>query len=239
MPTVAMVVIGDEILSGKYVEENAAWVIGRLRGLGAELRRVAIIGDEVSEIAEEVRRCAERYDLVVTSGGVGPTHDDRTLEGVAAAFDLPLRVVPELVALLERFQLPREGPSLRLVTLPEGAELVDGPRGFPVVRVRNVYVLPGVPKLFRAKFEAVAEEFRGQPPASGRVVTLEDETALAARLDAVVAAFPDVKFGSYPRFELKPIRVVLTAEASTPARVREALDALAATIAVVEREDPA
>ena len=99
-PTAAIIIIGDEILSGKFVDENTPFLIRRLRALGVDLRRAVIIPDDLAEIAREVSLAADRYDLVFTTGGVGPTHDDVTLEGVARAFGVPLVTYPRLVSLL-------------------------------------------------------------------------------------------------------------------------------------------
>ena len=101
MPTVGVVIIGDEILSGKFADENGPYLIERLRELGADLRRLVTISDDLDDIAGEVRRCSEAYDLVVTTGGVGPTHDDRTLIGIARAFSVGLVEHPELLELLD------------------------------------------------------------------------------------------------------------------------------------------
>jgi molybdenum cofactor synthesis domain-containing protein len=213
MPTAAVVIIGDEILSGKFPDENGTHLITRLRALGCDLRRLVVVGDEVSEIADEVRRCAAAHDHVVTTGGVGPTHDDRTLEGVALAFGVPLETRPELVALLDRFGLPRSDTNLRMATVPEGSELVIGPRSsFPIVRTRNVWVFPGIPKLMHAKFEEIAPAFAGEQVRSDRLYIDQPETEIASVLMAVAERFPTVTIGSYPRFGEGDYKVIVTLE---------------------------
>ncbi len=227
MPSVAAVIIGDEILSGKFADENGPYLVRRLRELGADLVRLATIGDRVDDIAEEVRRCAASCDAVITTGGVGPTHDDRTLEGVARAFDLPLEQHPELVALLESFGLELNAAALRMATVPAGAELLAGSdRDYPVLRVRNTYVFPGVPRLMQRKFERVAHHFSGRPVHVARVHTRARETAIAAQLGEVQRAFPDVAIGSYPRHGDGGYRVIVTLEGRDPERLALAREAV-------------
>src|SRR5690606_21487703 len=158
----------------KFRDENGPYLIDRLRALGCDLVRLVTVRDVVSEIGDEVRRCAAAADLVITTGGVGPTHDDVTFEGVAAAFGLPLVIRPELVALLRRFDLPGSASNLRMAAVPEGATLVEhGGLRYPVVVVRGVWVFPGVPKLLREKFENVAHHFAGEQVRVARVYTDE------------------------------------------------------------------
>src|SRR5882724_3928359 len=155
--TAGIVLIGNEILSGKIADANAAYLCRELRALGVEVRRISIIPDEVELIAREVAAHSREYDLVFTSGGVGPTHDDVTIEGVARAMGVGVVRHPLLVAALEGHD--RDGLNdahLKMTETPEGAELVGGePLRFPTILMRNVYILPGVPEIFRAKFDAL------------------------------------------------------------------------------------
>lgn len=233
---VALIIIGDEILTGKYRDENGPWLIERLRARGVDLARLVTIPDLVAEIAEEVLRCSQRYDAVITSGGVGPTHDDLTMEGVAQAFGQPLEERQELLELIERYELPSAG-ARRMSLAPVGAELIasdDVP--FPVLKVHNVYVFPGVPKLFRAKFGVVAERFRGPAVHTARVLTLERETEMAERLAGVAQRHPQVSIGSYPRFGEGRRRVVLTLESRSPEHLAHALEDLATHVHLTEAE---
>lgn len=210
MPSVAVVIIGEEILSGKFADENGPFLVRRLRELGADLRRIATIGDEVDDIASEVARCAGAYDHVLTTGGVGPTHDDRTFEGVAAAFELPLELRSELTALLDRFGMEHNAANLRMATVPRGAVLVDAPgSSFPVMRVRNVWVFPGVPRLMQTKFEDVAHHFAGEQVHTVRLRCTQHESDIADVLAAVQVAFPNVNVGSYPRWGESSFRVLI------------------------------
>lgn len=230
--TAGIVIIGDEILSGKFAEENARFLIGELRELGVTLRRISIIPDEVDDIAETVRRHAQRFDHVFTSGGVGPTHDDVTMAGVARAFGVEVVMSPELGLLLEEaVGRPPTPEQLRLTRVPAGAELLPtAPRRWPVVRCRNVHILPGVPGLLQRKFHAIRERFRAPPFTVGRLYCSGEESELAADLDATVAEFPAVKFGSYPRFEESEFDVILTVEGKDAVAVQSALARLAARL---------
>ncbi len=227
-PTAAILVIGNEILSGKVDDQNARYLIGELRQLGVSLRRIEVIPDVTAEIAARVRALGPTVDHLFTSGGVGPTHDDVTLRAVAEAFDLPITRNPELEALLrDRYGARLHERDLRMADLPAGARLEHGPGGpgttWPVVVVRNVWILPGVPSIFRAKFEAVRELFRA-PPIHGRALySRAGEGAIAGALDETVAAFPGVDVGSYPHLEARDYRVKITLDGRDAAAVDRAL----------------
>jgi molybdenum cofactor synthesis domain-containing protein len=240
--TAGIVVIGDEILSGKFADENAAFLIRELRDLGVDLRRISIIPDDLDDIAATVPRFAARFNLVFTSGGVGPTHDDLTIEGIAKGFGTGITRHPELERRVRAYWGEKLAEAnLRLADVPEGAELVFGAdTTWPVVSYRNVYILPGVPALFKRKFVDIRDRFRAVPVVTARVYTLGDEGELAPHLDAIVAAHPAVKVGSYPRFSEKDFRVLLTLEGRDGGEVGAAARALVARLGalVVRSEVP-
>lgn len=231
-PTAGIAVIGDEILSGKFVDENAAFLIGELRELGVDLRRIAVIPDELGEIAATARGMSERFDLVFTSGGVGPTHDDLTMEGVALGFGVDVVHLDGLVELLTRFYgAELSDTQRRLAEAPAGSELVYGTDpAWPVVRFRNVYIFPGVPALFRRKFNSIKEQFRGEPVVCVEVHMRSDETSVAAELVGITRAHPDVAVGSYPRFPASQddgrARLILTVEGRDRSAVDAAVEAI-------------
>jgi len=243
-----IVIIGNEILSGKYADENGTYLIGELRKLGVDLARIDVIPDDVEDIADAVPRHALHYDVVFTSGGVGPTHDDVTMAGIALGFATRVVRHPELEELLRAYYQDKitEG-HLRLADVPEGSELDWSPdpagwppRGkWPVVHFKNLYILPGVPSLFRRKFTALRERFRQQPFYTARVYVVADEASIATTLDRVVAAHPAIAFGSYPRIE-QGYRVVLTVESQDPDAARSATRDLTAALGpvVVRVEEP-
>jgi FAD synthetase len=236
--TAGILLIGNEILSGKITDANAAYLCRELRALGVEVRRITVIPDEVDLIAAEVRAFSSAYDVVFTSGGVGPTHDDVTMAGIARGFATRVVRHPELERLLRDYYRDRLTEShLRLAEVPEGTELVYGEDPvWPVMAYRNVYILPGVPSLFRRKFLAIRERFRSRPFHTARVYVMADEASIAPDLDRVVAAHPAVAFGSYPRFDEPDYRVLLTIESQDPdAAGNAARDLTAALGSVVVR----
>lgn len=234
-PTAAVVLIGNELLSGKIRDENAAWLAGRLRALGVDLRRVVTIPDIESEIATEVRGCSERFTWVFTSGGVGPTHDDITLESVARAFDVELVLDAGLEAILRgHFRERLNGDHLRMAHVPRGATLVGGgPIAWPVISYRNVFVLPGVPEIFRAKFDTISERFQSVRFHLRNLYLNSDEGAIAQLLRIVEAAH-GVQIGSYPRLDRAHHHVRVTVEARRPEPVNRAVEALVAGLPAAE-----
>jgi len=223
--TAGIVIIGDEILTGKFADENAAFLIGELRALGVELRRIVVIPDVLDDIAATVTDVAARFDHVFTSGGVGPTHDDLTMAGIAQGFGTRVVREPVLEGRVRAYWGTKLAtPNLRLADVPEGAELVYGKDDvWPVIAYRNVYILPGVPALFRRKFIDIRDRFRAVPMTVARVYLDAEEGQIAGELDAVVAAFPPVRIGSYPRFSERDFKVLITLEGHVAADVAGAL----------------
>ena len=232
MPTAGVIIIGDEILSGKFTDENTPFLARRLAELGIDLRRVSVIPDEVRGIGEEVRRFAGLFDHVFTTGGVGPTHDDRTMEGVALGFDVPVVRHPELEAILrEKLGSGCTEAALRMAEVPRGAALWrDGDMVWPQVVMANVVIFPGVPSLLRKKFDAVAGRFHGVPVSGRRLTTTARETDIAHILSEAQEVWPTVSVGSYPQFDQEPHTVTVTMDsrdsdalAACEARLRERL----------------
>jgi molybdenum cofactor synthesis domain-containing protein len=223
--TAGIILIGNEILSGKIKDENAAYLCRELRALGVDVRRIAVIPDEVALIADEVAAFTEAFDLVFTSGGVGPTHDDVTIEGVARAMAVPVVRHPELVALLERYYRDRiTEATLRMAEIPESAELITGGTlRFPTILMRNVYVLPGVPEIFRQKFDALRERFRDQPFHLKNVFVRIGEGTLADYLNRLLESFPLLQVGSYPEFSNPEYQVKVTLESRDGGYLEQAL----------------
>jgi molybdenum cofactor synthesis domain-containing protein len=238
--TAGIVVIGDEILSGKFADENAPFLIGELRRLGVDLRRIAVIPDVLEEIASTVREFSDRYDFVFTSGGVGPTHDDLTMEGIAAGFETAVIIEPKLEQVLRQFYgeaMPEA--NVRLAEIPEGADLIYGDsKHWPVVCYRNVYILPGVPSLFRRKFLGMRDRFRGDAVHERRLYLNADEGQIAPVLGEVSDAFPGVSIGSYPRFEETAFKVIVTIEGEDGDAVAAATETLGERLAELIVEAP-
>lgn len=221
--TASIIIIGNEVLSGKVEEQNARFLIGDLRELGVQLLSVHFIPDDTSIIVETVSRESARSDIVLTTGGVGPTHDDITIASIARAFNQNIIRHNHLESLLRGyFGEAIDEVRLSMANVPEASELIfDGGLKYPVIQCRNVYIFPGVPELLRRKFQAIRERFRSSPVHLRICYTLEDEFDLVDRLNQVTSSHPEVQIGSYPDFESPDYRVKLTLES----RSQEAVEA--------------
>jgi molybdenum cofactor synthesis domain-containing protein len=216
--TCALIVIGNEILSAKIRDSNAYFAARELRKVGVALQRIAVIPDELDAIAEEVAYCASRFDVVITSGGVGPTHDDVTMDGVARAFRRRIVVHPQLEALIRAYYRDKpSAPGLKMAEVPEGAVLNEGGDiRFPTVQIENVYVLPGIPQLFEAKLTSLLSRFAVDPYFIRAVYTRAGEGAIAEHLNSCLRTFPELLLGSYPRIGDPEYRVKVTLESKDP-----------------------
>lgn len=212
--TAGIILVGNEILSGKIQDANAAYLCRELRLLGVDVSRITVIPDDVDTIARAVAAFSRDFDVVFTSGGVGPTHDDVTIEGVARAMGVKVVRHPELVAMLERYYGGAlTEANLKMTEIPDGAELVSGESArFPTILMHNVYVLPGVPEIFRRKFDAIRERFRGQPILLKNVFVRIGESTLAEYLNGLLRDFPALLLGSYPELSNPDYRVKVTLE---------------------------
>lgn len=211
--TAAALIIGNELLSGKVHDQNLLVLARALRTLGIRLLRVVMVVDDIDVIAEEVRSLSRSHDVVFTSGGVGPTHDDLTIQGVARAFDTEVEIHPAVEELIRAHFGDRVTPGhLLMARVPRGCDMVEGEGiRWPTVLMKNVWVLPGVPEVFRLKLTvATARLSGGKPFVSRSVHTHIDEALLVPLLDAVVARFPQVEVGSYPRWADPDCRTMLT-----------------------------
>lgn len=223
MATAGAVIIGDEILSGKIADTNTATLIRFLREAGVRLLRVVIIGDDPDDIGPAVRDCSERYDHVFCSGGVGPTHDDRTIAAIARAFGRSVVRDPTLEALLTSYFGDRITPAaLKMADIVDGTRLIDVGR-FPAMAFANVFILPGVPQLFAAKLEALRPQLAGTPCVVHRVYIEAYESFFAATLEQVEGELAPLKVGSYPRVDADDHKVMVTLEAADRALVDRAL----------------
>ena len=212
--TAGIIVIGNEILSGKTRDENSPYLVRQLRDLGVDVRKISIIADELTLISLEVREFSDTYDYVFTTGGVGPTHDDLTMDGIAAAFGRRVYRNVDLEASLRHFySKDLVDGNLRMADVPEGARLVGG-KGmwFPVIAVENVYIFPGVPEILQRKFERIKETFRGAPFYLREIFLQADEGQIASVLHRLLAEFPDLLLGSYPYFDNPVYSIKLTLE---------------------------
>jgi FAD synthetase len=228
MSTAGILIIGNEILSAKVVDANAPYLLRELRGLGVDVERVHIIPDEVEVIADEVRRFSEAYDYVITTGGVGPTHDDVTMEGIARAFGCQLFRHAELERRLRKALRGKEpnASQLKMTEVPEGAELLESEGlWFPLVTIKNVFIFPGIPSLLERKFNEARHRFQGQTVYLRRVFVKALESDVADDLANLLEGFPELKLGSYPNFGGE-YRVMVTLESRDEDYVARALSSL-------------
>lgn len=225
----AAVIIGNEILTAKVEELNGAYLIRRLREKGIPLRWICVVPDEVDAIVEAVSTARSKADCVFTSGGIGPTHDDITVRAVALA--LGRQVVRDKE--LERRVIHHCGgeaspEALRLAEVPEGTELLwrDG-IWYPVIHCSGIFLLPGVPQLFRLQLDSVLTLMEGAPMYLRCLYLGVGETEVAHVLDQIALAMPHVSIGSYPQFDSSiGYRVKVTVEHSRPEPVNEVIDQL-------------
>ncbi len=201
--TAALIVIGDEILSGRTEDKNIAQVARWLNGEGIRLAEVRVVADVQERIVAAVNALRPAYDYVFTTGGIGPTHDDITVDAMAVAFEVPVVTHPEARAILEDYYADRGGVSearLRMARVPSGAELIPNPTsGAPGVRIGNVFILAGVPHIAARMLDALTGKLAGgKPLVSVTVSASAAESEVAALLGEVQDEHSGVAIGSYP-----------------------------------------
>ena len=216
MATAAILTIGNEIVSGDTVNTNAAWLARRLEALGAKVRLVAALPDEIDAIAQFVREQAPAVDFLLVTGGLGGTPDDLTREALAAAFEVEQSEIAELAAeLRSRFAHDPEYAA-RWARLPAGSRPLANPRGgAPGFVIENVYVFPGLPAEMESMFDVIADEFRrGSPIAAWRRTYRTRESEIVHVLTETEERWPDVLVGSYPRFDAAGPEVTVVLKSS-------------------------
>ncbi len=196
---VGVVTVGDELLAGETQNTNATWLARELTNRGVTVERIVVVPDEQDAIASTVQAFQETYDAVIVTGGVGPTHDDVTMDAVAVAFDRDMEEHPDAVAWFKsETEYAREDLVDGTSHLPSGARMIPNPEGVaPGVVVENVYVLPGVPAEMKGMFDEVASEFSGTMLASAVVHSEQPESSMVDLLREVTERFR-VRVGSYP-----------------------------------------
>ena len=203
-PTAAMVVIGDEILSGRTQDKNAHRLAQTMEEIGVRLAEVRIVSDIQEAIVEAVNALRARNDYVFTSGGIGPTHDDITADAIAAAFGAPIDVRDDARAILASYYPDGQltDARLRMARIPDGAALIDNPvSGAPGFRLGNVHVMAGVPAIFNAMLDGLKEGLVGGPRTLTRVLRIHlPESRLAPGLAAIDAAHDGLSIGVYPYY---------------------------------------
>ncbi len=203
--TACLLIIGNEILSGRTQDTNLAYLSNSLNELGVRMVHARVIPDIEDIIISTVNECRAQYDNVFTTGGIGPTHDDITADCIAAAFNTELELHPEVVELIKRREAPPEvmESRLRMARIPKGATLVENPTGGPPgFQIENVYVMAGVPMVMQAMVGTLTKERLGgtDPVRSRSIGAYLGESTVANDLSAIQDEHPDVDIGSYPFF---------------------------------------
>jgi molybdenum cofactor synthesis domain-containing protein len=232
MTTAAILIIGDEVLSGKVEETNSVFLVRALRERGVQLREIRIIPDVTETIVASVGELSAASDHLITTGGIGPTHDDKTIEAVAKAFGRNVVHAPELIERLEsRYGSDLNDARLKLAEVPDGATVRTCPDNpITVIQFENLFILPGVPSLMRLCFERIADDLGGSPIYSKAIFLDVSESEAAAPVAAVQGRHVDVAIGSYPRFDKAPYRVKITVDGQDLDAVHAALEDLRAAL---------
>ena len=205
--TAAIIVIGDEILSGRTKDKNIGWLAEELTALGIDLIEARIIADVESTIIKTVLEMSDAYDYVFTSGGIGPTHDDITTASIAKAFDRAVIRHPEavrrLLAHYENTDIPFNEARQKMADIPEGADLIDNPASAaPGFQLKNVYVMAGVPPILQSMFEGLKDQLEGGSQRHRLTVQCAiGEGTIATILEEVAGAYEGLSVGSYPWFK--------------------------------------
>ncbi len=231
--TAAALIIGNEILSGKIADTNTTFLARTLFELGIELRRVVVCPDEVDTISADLSELRGTHDLVFTSGGVGPTHDDVTIEGVAASFDRPIVRSVAVEKMIRHYYGDRATEAhFRMANMPEGAEMIRSSEApWPTVVIENVFVLPGVPEIFELKLTDLRKRLdEGHEFHSQAVYTLSGEGEIASLLERIAEDFPSVMVGSYVKWSAEDYRTKVTFDGTDPDAVARAADVLVAEL---------
>jgi len=232
--TACMIVIGNEILSGRTKDANLPYLAERLNEWGVRLREARVLPDVEEVIVATLNECRAKFDYVFTTGGIGPTHDDITAAAVAKAFGRALVRDPEAVRLLQT----RYGGTdlnearLKMADIPEGAELIENPvSGAPGFQIENVFVMAGVPAIMQAMVESLRHRVTGGEPVRSRSVAAHlAEGTVAEGLSAIQARYPEIDIGSYPFYRQGSFGVSLVLRGTDDARLDAALGELEALI---------
>ena len=231
-PTAAMLVIGDEILSGRTRDSNMHHLANALTGRGIRLAEARIVPDVHDRITAALNDLRAAHDHVFTSGGIGPTHDDITADAVAAAFGVPISIRADARAILEahyqRTGLALNEARLRMARIPDGAELIDNPvSSAPGFTLGNVHVMAGVPAIFQAMLDNVVPRLTGGDPLLSQMIDVDrGEGEIAGPLGALAARFPELSFGSYPYIRNGAHGTQLVVRGTDAARLDAAMVAL-------------
>ena len=230
--TAGIVIIGNEVLSGKTHDINSYFFCTELRQLGVEVQKISTIQDIIELIGQEVSQFSKQFDFVFTSGGVGPTHDDVTIDGIAHGFGLKVVRHPDIEKrMYQRLGADVNEARLRMANVPQGAELLATEALFaPIIKIHNVYIFPGIPKILQERFHAIKEIFRDTPYFLKNVFVKYGEGIIAAPMNDLVAKFPELMLGSYPVLDVPEYKVKVTFESKDAQYLDRALQTFLAAL---------
>ncbi len=232
--TACLILIGNEILSGRTQDKNLSFLATGLNDIGVQMREARVIPDIREKIVDTVNECRAEFDYVFTTGGIGPTHDDITSECVAEAFGVGMYRDQEIVDLLNSYMQRRGGTSqmnearLRMATFPEGAVLLKNEvSAAPGYMIGNVFVMAGVPRIMQAMFEEAKKHLQGGKKVQSRGLAVDlPEGLIAEPLAVVQARFKEVDIGSYPQMRDVGFRVSVVARGTDPERLEQVIGEL-------------
>ena len=233
--TAAVLIIGDEILSGRTQDTNLNSIARYLATYGVDVAEARVVGDETVEIVTTLNALRARYDYVITTGGIGPTHDDITADCVAEAFGVELYEHPDIITMMVgRWQGELNAARRRMARVPLGGSLVKNPvNGPPGFQIGNVFVLAGVPSIMRGMLEDVGPRLRTGAVVVARTVRVEGagEGVIAAPLEILAKAHPNLSLGSYPFFGPEGYGSNLVVRGRDAAEVAATVEALVTALA--------
>jgi molybdenum cofactor synthesis domain-containing protein len=226
IPTAAIIIIGNEILSGSTADQNIPYLAKRLSGLGIKLEHVHVIPDVSDIIIKTVQNCHQQYTYVFTTGGIGPTHDDITAQAVADAFNTPIEENVEAMEILRQYYGAEHftATRARMARIPVGASLIkNASSAAPGFCLKNVFVFAGVPDIARAMFDEVARELVPGPKIYSQTVRcMLAESTLADELRIIQSQYPDIDIGSYPYFKNRTYGLSLVLRGTDENKIKQA-----------------
>lgn len=232
--TACTIIIGNEILSGRVQDQNLTYIAERLNDYGVRLREARVIPDHEDAIIEAINECRKVFDYVLTTGGIGPTHDDITAECVAKAFGVPLEINEEAAEAMgvSSGDPRRNAARLRMARIPVGANLIKNAiSAAPGFQMENVFVMAGVPSVAQAMVDALRSRLAGGVPVSSRgIVAHVSEGAVAASLTAIQERFPDTDIGSYPFYRSGRFGTTLVVRSTNTERIDAAVEEIKSMI---------
>ena len=206
LSSACILVIGDEVLSGRTEDKNINFIAKRCDNIGVSVNEVRIIPDDKETIKNTVLECYKKFDYIFTTGGIGPTHDDITTECIASAFNLDVEINPEALKRLKdhykKSNVELNDARIKMAKIPKGAKLIDNPvSSAPGFIVENIFVLPGVPKIMQAMFDGIEDKIRGATNiVSETIIVHSAEGEIAKLLENIQEKYLNISIGSYPYF---------------------------------------